>query len=382
MKFDNLLPKGNTIAKKKRHQRLGQSFAIKSLSKEKVAKETLVQDQKAKGFFWQVASLATVFFFIFSLIPGFVSADLDLIASAEANEVYLAADQGVYNDPGVTMMPAVQTEEGSRENFTEPITVTVHPGDTLSGIAQRYGVTSKTIIESNDIKNPNQLKSGIELLIIPVNGLLHEVEKKETIESIAKKYKSDKEKIVKQNDLDPDAELKVGQRLILPGGEKPEPPKPKVPTYVASTTSRGTTYSSSRVYTPAPANSAGGSGGNGNLFFPAQGVFTQYYRYGHYAVDIAKRSGSPIWAADGGKVIKSATGWNGGYGNMVIVDHGNGMQTLYAHFREIYVNTGDYVQRGQALGYMGTTGRSTGVHLHFEVIVNGAKKNPLAYIAR
>ena len=109
---------------------------------------------------------------------------------------------------------------------------------------------------------------------------------------------------------------------------------------------------------------------------------TQGYRRGHYAVDIAIRSKAPIFAAASGKVIKAAYGWNGGYGNVVIVDHGNGMQTLYGHNEKLYVTVGQYVEQGQTIAWMGRSGRvygPTGIHLHFEVRINGVKYNPMNF---
>jgi len=161
--------------------------------------------------------------------------------------------------------------------------------------------------------------------------------------------------------------LEKGTRIIIPGAKK----------NIAPPISSRSSYASN----PTTNNFVGQDYG-GTLFFPCKGRYTQYYHYGHYAVDIAEAGGSPIWAANSGVVIKAQGGWNGGYGNMVIIDHGNGMKTLYAHFREIYVNVGQHVARGQTIGYMGNTGRvygRTGIHLHFEVIVNGTKQNPRAY---
>ena len=119
------------------------------------------------------------------------------------------------------------------------------------------------------------------------------------------------------------------------------------------------------------------------LVWPTQGKISQGFRRGHYAIDISNRNRPPIFTADSGKVIKASFGWNGGYGNHIIVDHGNGMQTLYAHMQTLAVKVGDEVARGQIIGKMGNTGRvygATGIHLHFEVRIGGVKKSPLAYL--
>ena len=122
--------------------------------------------------------------------------------------------------------------------------------------------------------------------------------------------------------------------------------------------------------------------GNKTLIFPTKGKITQGYHAGHYAIDIGDPTRPGVWAADGGKILKVGSGWSGGYGNHVIIDHGNGIQTLYAHLQKVYVTAGEAVEQGQVIGQMGNTGRvygKTGIHLHFEVRVNGVKKYPGNY---
>jgi murein DD-endopeptidase MepM/ murein hydrolase activator NlpD len=121
---------------------------------------------------------------------------------------------------------------------------------------------------------------------------------------------------------------------------------------------------------------------SGKLLFPTIGKYTQYFKPGHYAVDIANQQAPENLAADAGVVEKAKCGWNGGYGCYVMLNHGNGMQTLYAHMGKIFVTVGEQVTRGQVIGKMGNTGRvygMTGIHLHFEVIINGVKRNPIAF---
>lgn len=121
-----------------------------------------------------------------------------------------------------------------------------------------------------------------------------------------------------------------------------------------------------------------GSGGSGNLDWPVSGTITNRFRSGHQAIDIATKSGTPIKAADSGRV--TFTGWQGGYGNFVIVDHGNGQVTRYAHCNSISVSLGQAVTRGENIATVGSTGRSSGPHLHFEVLVNGGFRDPLSYL--
>ncbi|MDE0311971.1 MAG: M23 family metallopeptidase, partial [Caldilineaceae bacterium] len=110
------------------------------------------------------------------------------------------------------------------------------------------------------------------------------------------------------------------------------------------------------------------------------GHITQQFWHGHRAIDVGARAGAPIVAADSGYVIKASHGWNGGYGRMVMIDHGNGFVSLYAHMNTVYVRQGENVAKGEQLGTVGNTGRSTGPHLHFEIRQNGAARNPFYFL--
>ena len=125
---------------------------------------------------------------------------------------------------------------------------------------------------------------------------------------------------------------------------------------------------------------AGAPQGSGNFSWPSAGYVSQAYWGGHPAIDVAGWIGSPVTAADGGYVVLAGGGWNGGYGNHVIIDHGNGFSTLYAHLTSIFVEPGMTVSKGQEMGTMGNTGNSTGPHLHFEVRYGGVPYNPASYL--
>jgi murein DD-endopeptidase MepM/ murein hydrolase activator NlpD len=228
----------------------------------------------------------------------------------------------------------------------------VRQGETLSEIAELYSVSVNTIAWANDIKG-RVIHPGQELVILPITGVRHTVVKGETLASIAKKYKGDLEEIANYNELAADSALTVGEIVIVPDGTIAPPPS-------SSGTSplRGTTGPSIAGYYLWPV--AGGQ--------KTQGL------HGYNGIDIGAPAGTSIYSAAAGTVIVSRQGgWNGGYGNYVVVQHGNGTQTLYAHATSILVSVGEQVSQGQAIATIGRTGRATGNHLHFEV--RGAK-NP------
>lgn len=245
----------------------------------------------------------------------------------------------------------------------------VKEGETLSSIAQTYGLQVSTIVWENDLNEKTPLKPGQELRILPIDGVRHKVARGETIFSIAKKYGLEDEAEAQPifdypfNEFlnDETFELATGQYIVVPGGVKPDPVRPQARV--------------ARVLTP----DAGSVTATGSFVWPAAGLITQRYSFFHKAVDIANRSLGPILAADAGTVV--AAGWDSsGYGNRIMIDHGNGNVTLYAHMSLLQVQTGQRVNRGDVIGQMGSTGRSTGPHLHFEIRQGGVLLNPLNFL--
>lgn len=253
--------------------------------------------------------------------------------------------------------------EISNKPRNKVITYIVQNGDTLSSIAEKFGVTSDTIKWANNLTN-DKIVVDSPLKIPPVTGVVHKVKQGETIYSIAKRYDTDAQKIVNYpfndyTDLDTFA-LAVGQTLIVPDGVPPEE-KPAVPHVTTS-----------------PQYLAGS--GTGQFIWPTTGAITQYPVWYHMALDVANREAPNVFAADSGVVVL-AEKLRYGYGWHVIVDHGNGYQTLYAHLQRIDVGVGDKVTKGSTtIGRMGSTGRSTGTHLHFEVRKGGVPLNPLSFL--
>ena len=241
----------------------------------------------------------------------------------------------------------------------------VQDGDTVSLIADKFSVSVDTILWQNDLGAKDRIKPGQTLEILPVTGISHKVTKGDTVYSIAKKYDTSPQSMVDfpYNSFvnDETFELAVGQILIVPDGVKPSE-KPTAPRIRQITPDAGTVVAS------------------GAFVWPASGSITQNFAWYHKGVDIANRAAPDILATDAGKVV--VAGWPDGYGygNRVVIDHGNGYKTLYGHLSKIYVVPGQTVGRGSAIGKMGSTGSSTGTHLHFEVIKEGTYLNPLSVL--
>jgi murein DD-endopeptidase MepM/ murein hydrolase activator NlpD len=258
-------------------------------------------------------------------------------------------------------------------------TYTVEGGDTISGIAEKFGLKMATLLNTNGLTLRSSIKPGQTLSILPIDGLVHTVKSGDTISKLAKTYQAQTQQIKEYNSL-ADDNLPIGDKLIIPYGVKPAAVVYKPSTTSSSSASGTPTTSQAYDGTVAP----GGVSETGTkLQWPASVyVITQYYHMGHLGLDIsgANSLGTPLYAAEDGVVTVAQGGWNGGYGIYVKIDHGNGIVTLYGHCSKLYVQPGETVTRGQTIALMGSTGRSTGPHIHFEVIVNGAKANPLNYI--
>lgn len=250
---------------------------------------------------------------------------------------------------------------------------TVREGDTLSGIADMFNVSINTIIGANDIRN-GIIRPGQTLIILPITGIQHTVIKGETMSSLAKKYNSDAHGIAVYNGLADGQSLTVGTVLLIPNGVLSTP----APAKSNSNTTKIKNIASGKTTEPY----LGGSGPaiSGYYAWPvATGVVTQAL-HGWNGVDIGAPKGTSIYAAAGGTVIiaNGNGGWNGGYGSYVVIQHPNGTQTLYAHMSKVLTTPGTQVDQGDVIGKVGSTGESTGFHLHFEV--RGAK-NPFASLS-
>ena len=233
------------------------------------------------------------------------------------------------------------------ENQSSNISIyVVRKGDTLSAIAKMFGVTTNTVAWANNIRG-GVIHEGETLIILPISGVRHSVQKGDTLRSIARKYKADVTEIAEYNHLTEESALAVGDIVLVPDGE------------VAALPSAGR---------PAAIRGASGPNLDGYYLRPLIGGRKTQGLHGYNGVDIASYTGAPVLASAAGSVIIArSSGWNGGYGNYIVISHQNGTQTLYAHLSGVAVSAGENVIRGGIIGYVGSTGRSTGPHLHFEV---------------
>ncbi len=246
----------------------------------------------------------------------------------------------------------------------------VEGGDTVSSIAAQFNLHTSTILSANQLSENDYIKPGQKLTILPVDGVAHTVKKGDTVASIAKKYKADEEKILSFNRLASADALNEGEEILVPGGSLEAAPVPQPTT---SGTVRQRTLAIIKV--PPSARVSGA-----RMQWPTSDRrINQYFKFRHTGLDIDGEYSSPIYAADSG-VVESVVYARYGYGFHIIINHGGGRETLYGHASKIFVKPGQSVRRGQSIGMVGSTGRSTGTHLHFEVIVNGAKRNPLSYL--
>ncbi len=268
------------------------------------------------------------------------------------------------------------SEDIAQNDRSGTIQYQVQQGDVIGSIAKRHGLSVETILIANRLSSRSLIHPGDVLQIPSADGVLHTISKGETIAKIAQKYGVKVDEIIKFNP-ESSKTLKIGMQILVPGVKK------ALGTNVPVASSKPTRISPSLtipVTTPRIGNLPVSSGG---YIWPSGAkIITQYYGLRHTGVDIAGTSGLPNYAVKAGQVIKAQCGWNGGYGCYIIVDHGGGVQTLYAHNSRLLVSPGEYVAQGQVIGLLGSTGRSTGPHLHFEIRISGRRTNPLQFIHR
>ncbi len=308
--------------------------------------------------FLHSAMMAIIFFGI-TLGPKFVQSSL---AEESVREDSVSGESSL----GVSLESSGLVTLESEKPWNQVSEYTVKEGDTLSTIAAKFDLSIESVKWANPSINWQKVKPGVVVSIPPVTGVVYKVKAGDTVYSIAKKFETDAQGIVDfpMNTFSDDEtfSLVAGQTLIVPDGVMPDEIAPTLPRIATRLTP-----------------DAGAVSGTGSFVWPGFGRLTQPFRWYHKGVDIANHDGGAILAADSGKVV--VAGWtNSGYGNHVIIDHENGYHTLYGHLSTISVQTGQRIGRGGVLGQMGSTGRSTGTHLHFEIRTGGGNVDPLGYL--
>ena len=249
-------------------------------------------------------------------------------------------------------MDYIETSGFKRSQVSEYV---VQSGDTLSFIASDYGVSISSIIWSNNLKDVDSIQPGQTIKIPPISGVIHVVKKGDTVALLASKYNAKDDKIIEYNGLPQTGELQIGDEIIIPDGQIKA-------MYIASKTQSTSKFG----YLP----------NLGDYFMQPTTGYNWGRIHGRNGVDVANSCGTPIYAAAGGLVaIADGVGYNGGFGKFIKLIHNNGTETLYAHANKLLISSGEQAKKGQIIALIGSTGRSTGCHLHFEV--HGAR-NPLA----
>ena len=299
------------------------------------------------------------------------------IASASAAPAATPVPDNAVRDDG-TLLTGYAVETSVEDGSGLIRTYTVQKSDTLRSVAKKFGVSSMTLWWANTLKKKD-LKAGQLLRIPPVSGLVYKVKNTDTLDVVAKHFKVDGAKIVELNGL-ADPTLVVGQVLVLPGAKGPPMPTPK-PTPKPAAAKVKVASGGGSVASGGPSSYGGGA-----MRWPVIGgdnYISQYFHYGHYAIDIAADYGSKVVSAARGKVIFAGWKSNGG-GYQVWISHGSGIYTTYNHMSAITVGRGENVSRGEQVGRIGASGMATGPHLHFEVWNGrvwdgGTRVNPLKY---
>ncbi len=272
----------------------------------------------------------------------------------------LKTNSGIIIDGGTALLSEAGPLNSAPENTVIPsqdqISVyVVRSGDNLAKIAEMFGVSVDTILWSNDLNSKSVIKVGQTLVILPVSGVMHTVVSGDTLSKIAKKYGGSIDEISSFNDLKNDYKLAIGDTIMIPDGK------------VSSSPASPASYRS-------PTSSSSGPAYEGYYIKPFIGGRKTQGIHGYNAVDYGMPIGNDLYASAAGTILISrSSGWNGGYGNYVVIKHPNNTQTVYGHMSEVHVTVGQKVSQGQIIGKSGNTGNSTGPHLHFEI--RGAK-NP------
>jgi len=358
------------------------SFGILAVSNNIFAR-TIRPDEIGRGAIW--ASLTTnesseLITETASQHPTASNKALSLVVGGTAQRSDASTNADATGQTGFTSTPLAiggdavpSTDPIGTTNRQETISYVVQPGDTLSTIAHSFELTSKTLVWANGMSDKDFIKPGQTLKIPPVEGYLYTVKKGDTLAAIIKKYGGEQTAVLDANQLATAEAIQPGEEIIIPGGE---PPTPAAPTPILRRTSFTQVFggnNSGNIPPSAPSSRS-------RFVWPTTDRHINQYFRGRYhtGLDVEGTYSSPIYAAAAGRVTFAAFD-RSGYGLHIVIDHGNGYETLYAHASKVFVSRGDTVKQGETIAMVGSTGRSTGTHLHFEIKTGGGFLNPLSF---
>ncbi len=341
-------------------------IAGKTFLSEIISSEFGENDQLIEEYFDEQAAITPVQQTYLDNLTAFKPQSTAEMAAPEDSE---EEDENLFSGGDAIRKPdlaATSKVQRPRESMVDYI---VQAGDTISTIAANFGISVNTILWENDLNAYSLIRPGNKLVILPMSGVSHKVARGDTLAAIASKYGIESNAIMEANKLASAEMLSVGQKLFIPGGKK---------VYYASSRPAANVSAVSIIKDLFKPQDLKNSASN-KLAWPTVGArITQYFSWRHHGLDIANKKGTPIYACDAGVV--EVAGWGTGYGNQIVIDHGGGRKSRYAHLSKFYVKKGETVKKGEAIAAMGSTGNSTGSHLHLEYIINGIKYNPLNYL--
>jgi len=297
-----------------------------------------------------------------------------LAASIKAEEAGNVESTALPTLSGVALMKPNPAGSGGLSGNRDIEVYQVQGGDTVARIASVFNVSERTILDENGLDSASIIKPGQQLRILPTTGVKHIIKDGESLDAISKKYGVDLETVLEYNEIEIEDHIFPGEEIIIPNGALPKPPTPQRQQYLADLKKED--YKRVTV----PETYTGGSASSGFVWpMPAAYRLSQSFWSKHRAIDVPCRDCQVVAAADG---IVEISGWQTGYGNTVLINHGNGMRTRYAHASKLLVSAGESVAQGQQIMVSGSTGRSTGPHLHFEIKKNSSYLNPMKYLVR
>jgi len=309
-----------------------------------------------------IANLAVMILAFLVFTFGEILNSTRFVSGGEIDPDYLTFTSDII--PNMQTATTLVPESRKRAESFDYIVVA---GDTLSSIGEKFKISTDALKYVNNLTDYSILALGQKVVIPPVSGLIHTIEEGDNLESIAKKYDVPSQSIADFNYILDTSKLAVGSELVIPGAKVPQPVIPITP---------------SLPYAPAPGGLPPAEPSQNFCVWPTSTrIITQYFAWYHNGVDISKPSNMgfpPIYSCRSGTVVRA--GWDPfGLGLHVRIDHGSGYETVYGHMSSVYVSYGQQVSRGEVIGLMGSTGRSTGPHVHFMVKYGDVPQNPLNY---